>query len=190
VPRAPWTPCVSVTESVHVGSLALFVLDSSSSDDSWRGRSKRNRTPCLPEALLDEQLQRINFLVSFFSSYREIFFLNFNIYGRSTSADWFSPFLYEKGDVMSPLSIRDWREIIRDWEKIKEKKRWKINLQEQIFSTSIFYIEKNEKKMGRSICWSCSTSCIVTLPWSLTGRPNRSSLPHLLPPPAGLCIDS
>ena len=46
---------------------------------------------------------------------------------------------------MSPLSIRDWREIIRDWEKIKEKKRWKINLQEQIFSTSIFYIEKNEK---------------------------------------------
>jgi len=26
----------------------------------------------------------------------------------------FPPFLYEKGDVMSPISIGDWREIIRD----------------------------------------------------------------------------
>jgi hypothetical protein len=26
----------------------------------------------------------------------------------------FLPFLYEKGDAMSPLSIGDWREIIRD----------------------------------------------------------------------------
>ena len=31
----------------------------------------------------------------------------------------FPPFLYGKGDVMSPLSIRDWREIIGDWEKNK-----------------------------------------------------------------------
>ena len=42
----------------------------------------------------------------------------------------FPLFLYEKGDVMSPISIRGWREIIRDKEKIKEKERWKINLLE------------------------------------------------------------
>ena len=65
-----------------------------------------------------------------FSSYRKISFLNFNIYGRSAPADWFPPFLYGKGDVMSPLFIRDWREIIGDWEKIKGKGRWKINLLE------------------------------------------------------------
>ena len=75
-----------------------------------------------------EQLQQIDHSLSSFALHREIPFLNFNIYGRSASADWFPPFLYEKGDVMSPLSIGDWREIIGDWEKIKEKERWKINL--------------------------------------------------------------
>jgi len=34
----------------------------------------------------------------------------------------FSLFLYGKGDVMSPLSIGDWREIIGDREKIKKKR--------------------------------------------------------------------
>ena len=167
-----------------------------------------------------EQLQQINLPLSHFSLYREIPFLNFNIYGRSVPADWFSPlsiwkgrcdvfpfywgleinywglrknkgervmenqsvgvgffninllywekvkrerekinsvgvashhigkfsfsistymeevlqqidfspFLYGKGDAMPPLSIEDWREIIGNWEKIKRKERWKINL--------------------------------------------------------------
>ena len=37
----------------------------------------------------------------------------------------FPPFLYEMGDVMSPLSIGNWREIIRDWEKNKGEKEMK-----------------------------------------------------------------
>ena len=45
----------------------------------------------------------------------------------------FPPFLYKKGDEMSPLSIGDWREIIGDREKIKKKERWKINLLEWVF---------------------------------------------------------
>ena len=67
-----------------------------------------------------------------FSSYWKIFFLNFNIYEKSASTDWFFPFLHGKVDVMSPLSIGDWKEIIGDWEKIKEKVKvkWKINLLE------------------------------------------------------------
>ena len=39
-----------------------------------------------------EQLQQIGLFFSSFSPYREIPFLNFNIYERSAPADWFSPF--------------------------------------------------------------------------------------------------
>ena len=61
-----------------------------------------------------EQLQQIDLLLFPFSPYREILYFNFNIYERSTQQIDFPPFLYGKGDAMSPLSIGDWREIIGD----------------------------------------------------------------------------
>ena len=124
------------------------------------------RNKCTGGSLF-QSIQQIDLPLFSFSPYREIFFLNFNIYGRSVPADWFSPFLYGKGDAMSPFSIVNWREIIGDWEKNKGEREMKNqSAGVDFFNINLLYWEKVEKRKGKINLLELLSQDRSRVPWT------------------------